>query len=131
MIMEKCKGKEPYYTHAEAEAACTSLKRSARKTGKGGRSFHRLIVYACGNHFHIGRDCTQHIQKMAEIVHTTSAKKIPSYGELMRKLKRIEAKIDGAQKHRAFVLGQIIESDRRREYQEALAAIGYPENSGG
>jgi hypothetical protein len=120
---EKCKGKEPYFTHAEAEAACNSMKRSARKTGKGGRSFHRLIVYACGNHFHIGRDCTQRIQKMSEITHTKTAKKIPSQGQLLRRLRNIEDRLLKEQRHRAYVLGQLIAADARKDYEAAHVAI--------
>jgi len=115
---DKCNGKEPYFTQAEAEAVCANLKSIAKRTGQGGRSWRRLHVYACGNHFHIGRSNSHALLK------PLPAKKIPTTGELRRKLKRVEAAIDGAQRHRAFLLGQIIERDRQRDYQAALDAIG-------
>lgn len=121
--VDKCKGKFPFATQAEAEAECVRLKRRAKRTGEGGRSFKRLHVYVCGNHFHIGRDNTQRLQKMGEITNTKPAKKIPSYGQLLRRLQKIEEKLLKEQRHRAYVWGQIIERDRQRDYEEALAAI--------
>jgi|SRR5579859_1044486 len=122
-MTEKCKAKEPYYSVAEAEAARDNLKRAAKRSGKGGRSFHRLVVYRCGNHFHIGRDCTQRIEKMAALAHVAPVNKIPSYGQLMRRLRHIDERLLKEQRHRAYVLGQIIAADARRDYEAAYAAI--------
>ncbi|HEY2495440.1 MAG TPA: hypothetical protein VGK24_00090 [Candidatus Angelobacter sp.] len=46
---------ERYATQAKAEAALARLVADARRTGKGGKSWKRLNVFPCGNHFHIGR----------------------------------------------------------------------------
>jgi hypothetical protein len=127
MMKNQCRGKDPFFTKAEADAACESLKRDAQKTGEGGKSWRRLNVYACGNHFHIGRSDSYLPKKPA-----TPMKKIPSLGQLRRKLQRIDQKMDGERRHRAFVWGQVIQAQalaeeaadiRRRE--EALRFIGY------
>jgi hypothetical protein len=128
---DKCKGKLPFATQAEAQSECVRLKRRAKRTGEGGRSFKRLHVYVCGNHFHIGRDNSEWLQKMPEIVHNKPAKKIPSQGQLLRRLRNIEKRMDAERRHWAYTLGQLIAADARRDYEQACAAIGItPEKEG-
>lgn len=118
--------KQTYQSEAEAEAALADLVAVHRKTGLGGKSWKRLVVYRCPftcGGFHIGRDSTQRLQKMAEITNSKPAKKIPTLGQLKRRLRRIDEKLLKEQRHRAYVWGQIIERDRQRDYEEALACI--------
>jgi hypothetical protein len=119
-----CERKHLFLTEAEAERECNRLRRTAKKSGNGGRSFKRLHVYACGSHFHIGRANSYAKLKPLE------PRKIPSHGQLMKRLKRIDERLLNELKHRAYVLGQIIEADARRDYEAALAAIygSAPEN---
>jgi hypothetical protein len=126
--LEKCNGKQPYYTQAEAEAALESIVRRAKKTGRGGNSYRRLNVYPCGLHFHVGRNNTLKIKPLP-------AEKTPSTGELRRRLKRIDEKLVKDLRHRLYVAGQKIEADalaekakQQSEYESALAAIGIKEN---
>lgn len=121
--MEKCNGKEPYYTQAEADAALASIVADAKKTGHGGTSWRRLNVYSCGHHFHVGRNNNMKFKSLP-------AKKIPSYGELLRRKKRIDERLLNELKHKAYVQGQIIDADARaekakaqRDYEAAVVAI--------
>lgn len=122
--MDKCNGKIPYWTNTEAEAACESMKATARKTGQGGGSWRRLNVYVCGHHFHIGRNNSMKFKPV-------QPKRIPSRGELKRKAKYWDEKLLKDLKHRLYVAGQKIEADARaekaklmRDYENALAAVG-------
>ncbi len=121
---------EFYFTKAEAENELRWLVIQAKRTGLGGKSYKRLNVFRCGNHFHVGRANTRprNHHKPAP------APKIPSTGELRRKLARIERAWDRANLHRAKVLGQLIEADRialeteneMREIQRQVTAMFLP-----
>jgi hypothetical protein len=116
---------EKYYTQPEAQGALRRLVAQAKHTGLGGRSWKRLNVFPCGNHFHIGRS------NKLPAKHRKPAPHIPSTGELRRKLERIEREWDRANLHRAKVLGQLIEADRialeteneMRELQRQVTAM--------
>jgi hypothetical protein len=46
---------ETYYTRTEADKALVKLITDLKQNGRGGKSWKRLNVFACGAHFHIGR----------------------------------------------------------------------------
>jgi hypothetical protein len=46
---------EMYFTRGEAEAELKLLVADIKRHGRGGKSWKRLNVFACGNHFHVGR----------------------------------------------------------------------------
>lgn len=106
--MEICKRKFAFATEAEAQAECQRLRYAAKQSGEGGKSWKRLHTFACGKHFHIGR-----ANSYAKLK-PTPAKRIPTTGQLWRRLRRIEERIDKERQHRAFTLGQLIERDRKR-----------------
>jgi hypothetical protein len=122
---------EKYFSRPEAENALSRLVAQARHTGLGGKSWKRLNVFPCGNHFHVGRANTL----PANYYKPSPAPKIPSTGELRRKLARIERAWDRANLHRAKVIGQLIEADRiaieteneMRELQRQVTAMFWPE----
>jgi hypothetical protein len=53
--MAKCNGHQAYATQGEAEQEMARLIRRAKRTGDGGKSWKRLNIFPCGNHFHVGR----------------------------------------------------------------------------
>lgn len=84
-------------------------------------------MYACGRHFHIGRNNNFKLKPQP-------SKKSPTTGQLHRKLKAIDKRLLAELKHRLYVAGQRIEADARaekakaqRDYQNALVAIGIKE----
>src|SRR5689334_22337660 len=99
---------EKYYSLLQAEDALSRLTEQAKRTGLGGKSWKRLNVFRCGNHWHIGRAN----QRPAKRRKPAPAPKPPSTGALRRKLARIERAWDRANLHRAKVIGQLIEADR-------------------
>jgi hypothetical protein len=117
--METCKEKQQYRTKAEAEAVVRAMRKDLRKAG-GGHGIRRLNAYRCDEHvcWHVGRSNRYGVKLQRP-------PRVPSTGELKRKLRRIEERMDRDRRQRAFLLGRIIERDRQREYQNALAAIGY------
>lgn len=82
--MTKCNGHEPYYTRAEADAALRRLVADVKRSGKSGKSWKRLHVWSCGNHWHLGRANQRPFRK--------EQPKGPTPGELRRKEKH-EAKV--------------------------------------
>ncbi|MGH9636286.1 MAG: hypothetical protein ACRD72_15770 [Candidatus Angelobacter sp.] len=75
---------EKYYTQAEAEQELKRLVARAKRTGQGGKSYKRLNVFPCGNHFHVGR-----ANKFPTSYQPPApAPKGPSAADLRRKAKR-------------------------------------------
>lgn len=75
---------ERYYTQAEADLELKRLVARAKRTGQGGKSYKRLNVFPCGNHFHIGR-----ANKLPTNYRPPApAAKPPSAADLRRKAKR-------------------------------------------
>lgn len=139
-------GKIAYETRQLAVAALGYYRDHLKSTGQGS-DFRRLHVYLCPlcpkRVFHLGRRRrtaariseieVQPWKKKAtpEPEAQPPVKKIPSTGELKRKLKAIDKRLTAELKHRAYVLGQIIEADARRDYETTLAAIGITAENGG
>jgi hypothetical protein len=125
---------EKYYAQAEAEAALRRLVAQAKHTGLGGKSWKRLNVFPCGNHFHIGRS-----NKLPAKYPPAPAPHIPSTGELRRKLARMardwERKDDHERRQRAEAIGRLIEAERAvvdaenelREIQLQTIKLFFPE----
>lgn len=114
---------EKYYSEPEAQAALSRLVAQAKRTGLGGKSYKRLNVFPCGNHFHIGRSNTL----PANYHKPAPAPKPPSTGDLLRKLERMkrqwERQEDYQRRQRAEAIGKLIAAeqaieDAKREYVE-------------
>jgi hypothetical protein len=109
---------EKYHTQAEAEAALRRLVAQAKHTGLGGRSWKRLNVFPCGNHFHIGRAN----QLSAKHRKSAPAPKPASFGDLRRKLERMERqwerKEDYERRQRADAIGKLIAAEQAIEDAE-------------
>jgi hypothetical protein len=136
--MQTTCGKIPYGTRAQAVVALGIYRDQLKRRGHG-KDFRKLHVYLCpicpDGIFHLGRSNVRRISEteVQQLKKPSApkpevqppAKKIPSTGELRRKLKRLEEKIDKYNQHRAFVYGQLIERDRQRDLAISRAAIGY------
>jgi hypothetical protein len=137
-------GKIPYATRDKAVAALANSRERFKKRGVGDKSWRRLHVYQCsiceGHPFHLGR-CWRPMKAETEVqslkkpptpkpAPKSPSQKIPSVGELRRKLKRIDNQLARELKHRLYVQGQIIAADNRRDYEAALAAIGITSENG-
>jgi hypothetical protein len=130
-------GKIPYETRALAVVALGIYRDQLKRRGRG-KDFRKLHVYLCpvcpDGIFHLGRSNVrrisetevQTVKKPATAKHEAPppAKKVPSSGELKRKLKAIDKRLTAELKHRAYVLGQMIQADAQRDYEAALVAIG-------
>jgi hypothetical protein len=126
--------KDAYISQAEAEERLVAVKASRKAQGHGGKSWKRLVAYRCWKcrMWHLGRDNSERLQKLHEIGNTQPVKRIPSTGDLKRRLKKQTAIIDGGLKHRAYLLGQLIQAQaadeaarQQAQYEAALAAINY------
>jgi hypothetical protein len=119
--MSCCKHK--YRSQEEAEKARHHMKKELRQNG-GGHGLRKLNTYFCEEcqAWHLGRS-SRYQTKLEKA-------DIPTTGELRRRLKRIDKRLDGELRHRAYLLGKIIEADAIREYQHALASVfgSAPEN---
>jgi hypothetical protein len=115
---------EKYYTQAEAEQVLTRLIARAKRTGEGGKSYKRLNIFQCGNHWHIGRAN----QLPANYQTSAPEPKRPSVGDLRRKLERMartwDRQEDYERRQRADAIGRLIEAEdaitaAENEYAEA------------
>lgn len=105
--------KRLYFSEADAEAGLRDLAERVQQTGQGGRSFRRLNVYFCPacRGWHVGR-----ANKLPKSFTPASpAKKVPTAGELRRKLRNLEKQWqrheDRRRAHRVRILGKLVERD--------------------
>jgi hypothetical protein len=127
--------KRPYLTEGHATAACKSETTSFTKHGAGAQARY-LEAYQCKHcgFWHIGRAWKTQRREMNHVSRPAPQPKIPSVGELRRKLARLEREWDRANQHRAKVIGQLIEADRialeteneMREMQRQVTAMFLP-----
>src|SRR5258708_29554484 len=91
---------ETYHSRAEADATLERDIARHKRTGKGGKSWKRLCVFPCRNHFHIGRANTMPKTYRPPAPET----KPPTAAELRRKLKR---DANAGERQRAHILKTI------------------------
>lgn len=104
---------EKYFSRPEAENALRWLVINAQRTGLGGKSWKRLNVFRCGNHWHVGRS-----NKLpANYRKPAPALKPPSTGDLRRKLERWQRewqrKEDYERRQRADAIGKLIAAEQQ------------------
>ena len=127
--------KRQYLTESHAQAACKSETKSFTKHGAGAQAKY-LEAYqcrACGL-WHIGRAWKTARREMNHVTKAAPQPKIPSVGELRRKLARIEREWDRQRLHKAAVIGKLIKADRimaeteneMREIQRQVTAMFLP-----
>lgn len=129
--------KRIYANKAEAEAACATAKSDFRRTGKSGQSWKRLQAYKCRScpYWHIGR-----ANKLpAGYRKPAPEPKLPSFGEIRRKLERMQhewtRRDDYERRQRVEAINKLIEAERSfdeatAEYvkaQHAALAFFFPE----
>jgi hypothetical protein len=103
-----------YATRVLVAQRLVELIADAKRTGRGGKSYRRLNVFACGNHFHVGRARTN----PKGIVNKVKPEKLPTFAQAIRALKRLdeayERWTDHYHKRKAELFGKMIEADRLR-----------------
>ena len=103
---------QTFPTREAAEEALAHDIARYKRTGRGGKSWKRLNVYPCGNHFHIGR--ANHLP--ANYTKPSEPAPIPSTGELRRRLTRMaeawQRLEDYELRQRAEALGKLIEAEQ-------------------
>jgi hypothetical protein len=112
--MNPCNEHEKYATRPEAFAAMVELIARAKRTGRGGKSWRRLNVFPCGDHWHVGRARTN----PKGIVNKRKPEKLITFGEARRKLARLdrdlERTVDYCIRKRVELATRLIELDRAR-----------------
>jgi hypothetical protein len=109
--------KRPYLTEGHATAACKSETASFTKHGAGAQA-RFLEAYLCRHcgFWHIGRSWKTARREMNHVTKAAPQPKIPSTGELRRKLERMardwERKDDHERRQRAEAIGRLIEAER-------------------
>jgi hypothetical protein len=86
---------ERYYSRAQADAALADLIGIAKKSGRGGKSYRRLNVFQCGDHFHVGRSNAL----PASYGKPAPAPKPPTPGELRRQAQRRQKAAERQRQH--------------------------------
>src|SRR5256885_16496270 len=100
--MNKCNGYFPHYTRTAADAALRKLVDEHKKAGDKGKSYKRLRVWSCGNHWHVGHSRT--------LLKKQQQPKPPSPGEIRRQ-----------QKHEQ----KAAERNAKRHARHGLETMGY------
>jgi hypothetical protein len=104
--------KQTYLSEAHAEAEQKKVAAIFKK--RGGREYKFLEAYQCSNCslWHLGRSFKTARRAANQFVKPAPQPKIPSVGELRRKLARIEREWDRQRLHKAAVIGKLVEADR-------------------
>lgn len=108
--MPKCPHPEKKH-HATKRAALDQLGESRRSTNHrgGGHSLKGLEVYLCQCRFGW---CIGHSKNRKTVIAKKSpAPKIPTTGELKRRLRKLEQQWDRQNRHRAYLLQKVVEAD--------------------
>lgn len=111
---------EPFYSHADATRALANLVRIAKKTGKGGKSWKRLTVFQCGNHYHVGR--ANHFNSSYQNRKTPKLQPAPkphSWGYIRKRVERIGKQIEHDRQKRIEAINRIMEAERAIEEANA------------
>jgi hypothetical protein len=88
-----CERHKPFPDRETAVRQMENLRRAAKHTGEFGKSYKRLCVYACGDHWHVGRANNPfHTLPWAQPQQPGS--KPPSPGQLRRKLEHERREAD-------------------------------------
>lgn len=127
--------KQTYLSKGHATAACKSETASLTKRGAGAQAKY-LEPYRCKHcgFWHIGRAWKTARREINYVTKPAPQPKIPSAGDLRRKLARIEREWDRQRTHKVAVIGKLIEADKQlietenemREIQRQAIALFWP-----
>lgn len=113
----KCNGHEIYHSRAAAKADMADLIAHAKRTGEGGKSYKRLNVFPCGNHFHIGRSNQLPKSYSKPAPQPPPEKQLPTFAEARRWLHRADKQYDRMTDYfnrcKAERIGKQVEADRQ------------------
>jgi hypothetical protein len=113
MTTRQCNDHKTYHSRAAAERALADLIEHAKRTGQGGKSYKRLNVFPCGNHFHVGR-----ANKLPQSYKPVPTEKPMTVGQARRALARLDRAMDRHtdwyHRRMAEILGRVIAADRAR-----------------
>src|SRR5580658_2902762 len=122
----ECGQKIRYQNKSLADEACRKLIADNRQTRKIGKSWKRLNTYRCHQcgYWHIGR----HNKLPKDFRPLPPPKKVPSAGEIRRRVERLEKHLDRERRQRAYLIGKVVELDRQqaaleKERRECVLAI--------
>lgn len=103
-------GKFSYATPAAADTALVQARREYKANGRDGKSWKRLNVYRCPDcqRWHIGRSSKPPVKPAPP----ENAQRVPSTGELRRRLARIERQMDRNHAYRVKLLSEIVAADK-------------------
>lgn len=119
----RCADKRQYQSEAEALAFAKQFRKKHQKK-------QRTYLCPCG-WWHLA---SIKPQPKPPVASEAAAPRVPSTGELRRKLKRLEHKMDRQRAHRAYLQGKQVaadiavlkaEEDLRQAQAEALRILGY------
>jgi hypothetical protein len=112
MTMANCRGHFVYVSRADAERALRELVADAKRTGQGGKSWKRLEVWPCSNHFHVGRANQLYKPPKSAV----RKEKLLTHGEARRALTRLdrdlERTVDYCIRKRIEIATRLVELDR-------------------
>lgn len=118
--MTNCNGHHIYRSRDAAEQDMAALIAHAKRTGEGGKSYKRLCVFPCGNHFHVGR--SNKLPKNYAKPAPPPKSSLPTFAEARRKLKQIDRTywrhVDFMNRWRAEQIGKLIDADRKAGWIE-------------
>src|SRR6266849_2599001 len=108
--MKNCT-KKPYTTEAHAQADCVQLK--VHFKAKRDSDWRNLNAYKCSDcgFYHVGHSFKTARKAQQEKPTSIPAPKVPSHGDLRRKLARLEKSMDKRLRYRAKEIGRIVARD--------------------
>lgn len=113
MTTTQCNRHQVYATRAAAEKDMAALIKHAKQSGQGGKSYKRLNVFPCGNHFHVGRANQPHRPPKP-----APTEKPMTVGQARRALARLDRAMDRHtdwyHRRMAEILGRVIAADCAR-----------------
>lgn len=116
--MTNCNGHHIYRSLAAAEQDMAALIAHAKRTGEGGKSYKRLCVFPCSNHFHVGRSNKLPKNYAKPAPQPKPESNLPTFAEARRMLRRMDRDFDRMTDHfnrwKAEYWGKIIAAERAR-----------------
>lgn len=116
--MKTCE-KHAFSSEAHAKASLTDLIERLKRQGKGDDwKYLNAYLCACG-YWHLGRSFKTQRKQATFREPKPATKKVPSWGQLMRRYERILKKEDRKRNYMVAEIGKIVERDRLEIEQAA------------
>ena len=114
--------KKSYTTEAHAQADCDQLKVHFKALRDS--DWKNLNAYKCSDcgFFHVGHSFKTARKVQQERKTSIQAPKVPSHGELRRKLARLEKSMDKRRRYQVQEIGKIVARDKQQMAADELQA---------